>query len=96
MSRVNIIHPDYTYYDIIIGWDVQLQSFFSYVERMEDEELLAEIGPFPKVGLDLALKLIETWIPGISTNIELIDILNEHKENDIGNLEITFVVRENG
>lgn len=59
---------------------------------MEDEELLAEIGPFPGTDLYSALNLLEPFIPGISTNVELIDILNEHKENDIGNLEITFVV----
>jgi hypothetical protein len=94
MSRINIIYPRYYefQYDIIIGWDVQLQSFFSYVERMEDEELLAEIGPFPGTDLHSALNLLEPFIPGISTNVELVDMLEQLKEENVGNFVTNFRV----
>ena len=87
MSRYTLI-TDKTKLDeleIVVGWDVQFQTYFAYVEQQiaEDEiKFILDIGDWShKLYTPVAaLKYIEDYIPGISEKEELIYMLELDKE----------------
>ena len=92
MSRHEIVDLRY---EITIGWDEQLQTFFSYVDDpASDDDLIFDVGFLKNDYTDplVILLQLEQWKPGISKNQELINELIIDKLEGRTNIVRTWII----